>query len=99
MNKINEIQDNLKMLSEYLSTCKENSKFFDIYVDVRSGYLLKYVQDIYKETKDQNLTQYQPGSTKYIDYTRALLKIIKVTVIFFFFFFYFKFIFLLSYSY
>jgi len=77
MNKINNIQDNLKMLSEYLSTCKENSKFFDIYVDVRSGYLLKYVQDIYKETKDQNLTQYQPGSTKYIDYTRALLKIIK----------------------
>jgi len=70
------------MLSEYLSTCRdrtyESSKFFDIYVDVRSGYLLKYVQDIYKETKDQNLTQYQPGSTKYIDYTKAILNVFKV---------------------
>jgi len=82
MLKVNKIQDNLKMLSEYLCTCKdktyENSKFFEIYVDVRSGYLLKYVQDIFKETKDQVLTQYQPGSTKYIDYTKAILKVIKV---------------------
>jgi len=81
MLKVNKIQDNLKMLSEYLCTCKdktyENSKFFEIYVDVRSGYLLKYVQDIFKETKDQVLTQYQPGSTKYIDYTKAILKVIK----------------------
>jgi len=70
------------MLSEYLNTFKdkgaESSRFFDIYVDVRSGYLLKYVQDINKETKDQILNQYQPGSTKYIDYTRAVLNVIEV---------------------
>ncbi|ORX80175.1 Exo70 exocyst complex subunit [Anaeromyces robustus] len=80
-NKINKIQENLRMLSEYLYTCKdktyESSKFFDIYVDVRSGYLLKNVQNIYKETRDQILTQYQPGSTKFIEYTRDILKVIK----------------------
>jgi len=81
IEKINKIQNNLKMLSEYLNTFKdkgaESSRFFDIYVDVRSGYLLKYVQDINKETKDQILNQYQPGSTKYIDYTRAVLNVIE----------------------